>query len=719
MTPAEQIQKLKDTLQSFTLTSEQKEVYAKGIQEREEFCRRFPLSEIGSLTLQQYCMGKRADNTETNIDNLCWWIEWGTRDFSKYSAGNNDNWLASYDSETRQPKATSHLARYCNEHPELSLQDALTSFVLQPLQLFLEGHGMVQDNAIISRLGKGLLLKMLMLYYPDEFIWINSFTYLSRIIEAYGLDGGNSFVENNKAVNEFYKRIKQELSLEQMSTWDFVVAVYDALDLKNELIKSCSFKIWKLSESPDYFPDPEFNDSIKMHRAVIHPETKRKARSSLTQGEAFMESSRVSDVVFICHGAKKIATIGVFSASPIRNYGNTDWIYRSIIPIADAIEGSSHKLERTPWWSPSSFSTFIEVKKGDWKEFASGVLEPCFGITLEDLIERQKEIQTRTESMEKFSRYNDLLEEKKNIIIQGAPGTGKTFNTAAIALSIIGEENIDYNNHAEVMAKYEELSKQQQIQFVTFHQSMDYEDFIEGYKPVKSSEGEKGHLDYQIQPGIFKKICIEASKSPQKRFVLIIDEINRGNVSKIFGELITLLEADKRTGGDTPVHPLKAILPYTKEEFSVPFNLFIIGTMNTTDRSVGMLDYAVRRRFAFVTLTSTIIKDDKGEIIDIKELHDYYGDSEDNALVFQRAVKLFASIYKFLNDDTRKADMEIDDLMVGHSYFMAQSIEKLRMKFEYEIYPLLLEYCKDGIISVRPFDLSAQKNIWLDILGGK
>lgn len=719
MTPDEQIQKLKDTLQSLTLTPEQREVYEKGIQERDVFCKRFPLSEIGSLTLQQYCMGMRPDSTETNRDNLCWWVEVGTENYSKYSPTNADNWLARYDSETKQPKATSHLSRYCNEHPDFSLQEALTSFVLKPLQLFLEGHGADQGNEIISRLGKGFLLKLLMLYYPDEFICINSSDHISRIIKEYGIDGGKSFVENNKAVKDFYKRITREINQEQMSDWEFVVAVYDALDLKNEIVKNCSFKIWKLSESPTYFPEPEFNETIQTHRAVIHPETKSKARSSVTQGEAFMEDDRVSDVVFICHGARRIATIGVFSASPIRNYGDSDWIYRSIIPIADAVDGTHFEIEGRPWWSPSDNSTFTEVPKRDWKKFAETVLQPCFGITLENLIERQREIQTRTDSMKDFSRYNELLEEKKNIIIQGAPGTGKTFNTAAIALSIIGEENIDYKNHAEVMAKYEELSKQQQIQFVTFHQSMDYEDFIEGYKPVKSSEGEKGHLDYQIQPGIFKKICIEASKSPQKRFVLIIDEINRGNVSKIFGELITLLEADKRTGGDTPKHPLKAILPYTKEEFSVPFNLFIIGTMNTTDRSVGMLDYAVRRRFAFVTLTSTIIKDDKGEIIDIKELHDYYGDSEDNALVFKRAVKLFASIYRFLNDDTRKADMEIDDLMVGHSYFMAQSIENLRMKFEYEIYPLLLEYCKDGIISVRPFELNAQKTVWTDILGGK
>ncbi|MBR6124075.1 AAA family ATPase, partial [Candidatus Saccharibacteria bacterium] len=165
--------------------------------------------------------------------------------------------------------------------------------------------------------------------------------------------------------------------------------------------------------------------------------------------------------------------------------------------------------------------------------------------------------------------------------------------------------------------------------------------------------------------------------SGTKNYVLIIDEINRGNVSKIFGELISLLEADKRVGGD---HPLTVTLPYSKETFSVPSNLYIIGTMNTTDRSVGSIDYAVRRRFAFVTLEADESKAPEGD-----------------------ARELFKAVRRFLKES--KYDMDIEDLMVGHSYFM--DAINLQMKWRYEILPLLMEYHKDGIINQSPLkDLS-------------
>lgn len=159
-------------------------------------------------------------------------------------------------------------------------------------------------------------------------------------------------------------------------------------------------------------------------------------------------------------------------------------------------------------------------------------------------------------------------------------------------------------------------------------------------------------------------------------YVLIIDEINRGNVSKIFGELITLLEADKRIGGD---HPIRVTLPYSKESFGVPSNLYIIGTMNTTDRSVGNIDYAVRRRFAFATLKA------KRELV------------EQNSI--PEAVTLFDAVESFIKK--HKIDMDFEDLMVGHSYFFAKDEYELELKWQYEILPLLNEYIKDGIINAK------------------
>ena len=172
-------------------------------------------------------------------------------------------------------------------------------------------------------------------------------------------------------------------------------------------------------------------------------------------------------------------------------------------------------------------------------------------------------------------------------------------------------------------------------------------------------------------------------KNDVKNYVLIIDEINRGNVSKIFGELISLLEADKRVGGD---HPLIVTLPYSKEPFSVPPNLYIIGTMNTTDRSVGSIDYAVRRRFAFVTL-----------------------EADENKVPEGNARNLFNAVKNFLNKS--KYDMDIEDLMVGHSYFMVDDEDSLNMKWQYEILPLLMEYHKDGIIKESPLKAFSEEDV--------
>lgn len=419
----------------------------------------------------------------------------------------------------------------------------------------------------------------------------------------------------------------------------------------------------------------------------------------------------------------------------------------------------------------------------------------------------------------------DLIKQQKQIILQGAPGTGKTYITKELAVELCGLQPETDRNKLNV--QYQALIKEGRIAFTTFHQTMDYEDFVEGYKP-------DGSNNFKLADGIFKEICIKSKidgilgiidqlkkdpssniysvinnntkkeddlikeyfspKNPtpnyikeilerekyvgedafdtvygifkkainnapvtipeygnpqknriiknigsnidspkniqikkvweagyknnsfdikearkqykeltqqgtysdfwavlnylggeskkfikQKNYILIIDEINRANISKVLGELITLLEPSKRAGMP---EEQSAVLPYSRERFSVPQNLYIIGTMNTTDRSLGYIDYAIRRRFAFYTLKSE--------------------NPDNNSYVCQAAKDEYKEVYKiFKTSGAVNSEYEPDDVMIGHSYFLYSNKDDFERSLEYGIKPLLQEYVRDGILNAE------------------
>ena len=257
-----------------------------------------------------------------------------------------------------------------------------------------------------------------------------------------------------------------------------------------------------------------------------------------------------------------------------------------------------------------------------------------------------------------------------NRILYGPPGTGKTFDAVSEAVKAIDGTADD--DRKQLKDRFNRLRKEDRVEFVTFHQNYAYEDFIEGIRPVL--DGEK--LRYELRDGIFKQIAKRASEDPNNGYVLIIDEINRGNIAKIFGELITLIEPSKRLGEEDEA---KATLPYSQESFGVPANLHLIGTMNTADRGIALLDVALRRRFDFVERMPEADHDGIAENIEGVNGRDLL-----------RAIN--GRIVEKLDRDHQ----------IGHTYLMGvKTLEALKRAFQNQVVPLLQEYFYDDWEKIR------------------
>jgi len=252
----------------------------------------------------------------------------------------------------------------------------------------------------------------------------------------------------------------------------------------------------------------------------------------------------------------------------------------------------------------------------------------------------------------------ELIKFKHQIILQGPPGTGKTRLAKLLAEEITRKGN--------TLADKDEQISQGEYQIVQFHPAYSYEDFVRG---IVAETNENGNISYKVENRVLAEFAKKAQANPNGKYVLIIDEINRANLPSVLGELIYALEY--RGKALTTMYELEG-----DRQITLPENLYIIGTMNTADRSVGHIDYAIRRRFAFVNV-----------------------DPDINVIINQKAKNLFEQI-DLLFKEYISPDFQASDVMIGHSYFIVEDKNEaeLKIKWDYEIKPILREYIKDGIL---------------------
>nr|DAY89703.1 MAG TPA: 5-methylcytosine-specific restriction enzyme subunit [Caudoviricetes sp.] len=333
-------------------------------------------------------------------------------------------------------------------------------------------------------------------------------------------------------------------------------------------------------------------------------------------------------------------------------------------PIDYATLKGCPELERMEYFQNPQGSLF-KLTRGEY-DFILDMIREENPVATEASIDAYKKSDFLDEVYMTEKRYENLvavLRNKKNIILQGAPGVGKTFAARRLAWSMMGEKD------------------DSRIEFVQFHQNYSYEDFMMGYKPVEDG--------FELKYGIFYRFCQKAANQPDKEFFFIIDEINRGNMSKIFGELLMLIEKDYRG--------TKATLAYNGLSFSVPKNLYIIGMMNTADRSLAMIDYALRRRFSFFEVEPGF--DSEGFI--------HYQNGLNNETLNELVNKV-----KDLNREISLDKSLGKGFCIGHSYFCGRDVcteEWLHSIVDYDILPMLSEYW---------FDDANKLQRWENILQG-
>ncbi len=615
----------------------------------EDFLHTFPLNSLQGMTLEQY----------TNLnkeDSFCYCLEFHTYELGSIGGGASSKFgIYKYQNEpTAKANRITYDSKYAwyTKYNKATAQEAFEVVKNAIIKIATYANtGCYEAIDPISELGDALKWKIAFLYSNNQLVPIYKKDMLVKLATQFGLVGAKAMPisklqaflmqqKGNKDIFDYYEDLLTILKESDYGqTTNTTNGTEDDID-KQYWWLVASPKIWsfskmKVGEIQDYTLYNENGNPRRIFQNFVN--------------------------------AKKGDIVIGYEANPVKQ----------IVAIAeiDTPSDGQHicfkKIESLQY--PIDYATFKDAQELKSMEFIQNKNGSLFKVTpdeyeyLIDLIreanpkEDNKQLESYTKedflkdvymSKEDYTKLRSLLQNKKNIILQGAPGVGKTFSAKRLAYSMMGE--ID----------------ESRIEFIQFHQNYSYEDFIMGYRPNEDG-------GFELKKGVFYNFCKRTQSNPDKDYFFIIDEINRGNLSKIFGELLMLIEKDYR---DTEIK-----LAYNGEMFSVPSNLYIIGMMNTADRSLAMIDYALRRRFSFYEMTPGF--DTEG----FKKYQESIGNDK-----FDKVVNAIVSLnHDIINDDSLGSGF-----CIGHSYFCSSKpndINDLWLEniVEYDIKPMLREYWFD------------------------
>lgn len=666
---------------------------------RQQFVSRFPRERLRQLTLEEYALGH-----EGYRDSFCYWLEWETDKLGSVRGGSAAKWGVWWRSQAN--------TWAYNEGIYQSPHDALRSLT-DGLSALLDAADN-DDFAYLDTIGdqqlgtnrNSLRAKPLFLYFPDKFLPISNPAHLANLLQFFGQEPAKGLHARNRQLLE-HLRSRREFDgfhPEQMMRFLYSYRLQagpvgfvnqaqlqgtleafarfansaqyrsNEYDYKYTLLKNLGAALGQLLESGaacvsrmaevvtahsqqgGKLTSPQEWSQLPKYLTTVPAEEVREQVVALLDDDGdlverintFRSASAEGFAKYL--GKKDSFSLGLISLLLMAHAPNDYIIYRASMVDKACGDWGAPKLTSGHYKDGIRYEGYLEMIPPLRTQLTKALNRPADLIDVHTLLwfnytdayDQFKIIDMDPgPTIEERPFMQHLLRVKqrtRNIILYGPPGTGKTF--------WVREFGRQFGDRQE---------------FVTFHQSFSYEDFVEGWRPV-SAEGDG--MRYKVLPGIFRAVCERAENDPEHDYLLVIDEINRANIAKVFGELITLIEDDKRLGEK---NALKTTLTYSGNEFGVPRNLYLIGTMNTADRSIALLDIALRRRFTFIEVAPN-----------------------PNLLPSVDGIAL-SDVLRRLNE--RITAVLDRDHQIGHSYFMdVTSLADLRFVWEHRVVPLLQEY---------------------------